>query len=80
MTNDELAAGIRQDLQEVESGMGRILRALDAIGESGGVTGETLEHLKAYRMVIKGARHSVKGAHAGLETLAGQASVKFGGK
>ena len=80
MNNDELAAGIRKDLQEIEAAMGRVTRSLDMIGDSGAVVGEDLMHLQAYRQIIKGARHSVMGAHKGLEALSGQAQVNFGGK
>ena len=80
MTNDEIAEGIRKELQEIEAGMGRVLRGLDMIGDSGQVVGDDLVHLQAYRQVLKGSRHAVMGAHKGLETLAGQAQVKFGGK
>jgi len=80
MTNDENAKGIRDDLQMTENALGRALRRLDAIEASGQVVGDALLHLKAYRQILKGARHSVQGGHKGLEVLAGQTGTKFGGK
>ena len=80
MADDPDAVKIKDGLQNAERGLGVAIRHLDAIIEGGTLNEDDLAEAKAYRQVLKGSRHAVKGAHAGLEALANKSQKRFGGK